>query len=360
MTKNKTFTVIASLLVGLGLSGCAEEEVVELPPPLLPVKTLVISDDGEGVRIFPGRVEASRRAELSFRVPGQVAAVEVSEGDEVDAGQVIARLDTTDYKIALENARAEYAKAESEFERSGQLVDKGHISRRQYDRDERNYKQKAAAKYQAELNLSYCELRAPFSGLLARRAVENFQEVTAKQEIFSLRDLSQLEIRVDLPESIVRVAERDPGGDIHLSASFPLAGKANYPLTVKEVATRADPKTQTFLVKFQLPNPEGINLLSGMTALVKIDVTDIPSFEREISLPATALDNSGPKPQVWLFDPTLGVVEPRQVGLAQGKTSRVRVISGLEEGDRVVVAGVSSLHDGMAAYELPHYEQAEY
>ena len=351
---------VFALALALALSACAKESPPELPPPLLPVKTVVISDADQRLRTFPGKVEASRRAELSFRVPGRLAEIEVSEGESVRRGQVIARLDPTDYELALENARAEFEKARSEFERSGQLVEKGHISRRRYDRDEKFFKQMSAALHQAELNLSYCVLKAPFDGVLARRRVENFQEVAAKQEIFSLRDLRELEIRVHLPESVVQLAQRDDGEGLGLSVTFPLAGPTRYPLGVKEVATRADPKTQTFEVRFKLPNPEGVNLLSGMTAQVDIDVRNTPGFQSIISLPASALDQREQHPRVWLFDPGLATVEPRRVELAQSKTSRLRVRSGLAAGDRVVVAGVHSLHEGMAAYEMPHTEQAEY
>ena len=351
---------IAGILLAFCLTGCGSEEFVELPPPLLPVKTILVSENGYGVRTFPGRVEASRRAELSFRVPGKLAQIRVAEGESVARGDIIAELDPTDYEIALEKARAEFERAQSDFKRAGKLVKQGHISRRQYDRDEKQFKQTRATMRQAELNLSYCLLKSPFDGELARRRVENFEEVAAKQEIFSLRDLSLLEIRIDLPENVVRVAERGGDGEVGMTASFPLAGPQHYELQVKEISTRADPKTQTFEVKFVLPNPDGVNLLSGMTALVEIDLRSVHTSGRVVTLPASALDQSAAQPMVWLFDPELETVVPRPVELAQSQTSQLRVRAGLAEGDRVVVAGVPSLHEGMDVYELPHSEQAEY
>lgn len=352
-------TALLAALV-LGLAACGGDEEAELPPRLVPVKTELVNAGRLSVRTFPGRVEASRRAELSFRVPGKLIRIAVAEGEPVARGDVIAELDRTDYELALENAEAEHEKASTTFKRSSSLVEKGHISRRQYDRDDRAFKQTAAALRQAQLNLSYTSLKAPFDGVLARRKVENFEEVLAKQEIFSLRDLSLLEISIDVPESVVRLAERSEEAELHLTASFPLAGDEAYPLRVQEVATRADPKTQTFEVKLTLPSPEGINLLSGMTALVHIDLRNVDNFEQVYRLPASALDDTGELPRVWIFDSELETVVPRVVQLAPSNSGALRVRAGLSEGDRVVVAGVSSLEEGMSVYELPQLEQAEY
>ncbi len=351
---------IFAALLALAVTGCGEKEVVEPPPPLKPVKTMLIEDSVAGLMTFPGRVVANRRAELSFRVRGKLAKINYSEGELVKKGEIIAELDPTDYQLALENAKAEFEKAESDFLRAERLVEPGHISRRQYDRDEARYKQAGANLRQAELNLFYCKLKAPFTGVMARRNVENFQEVLAKQEIFSLRDATDLEIRIDVPERVMRVAERARPNDIRQHATFPLAGDEKYPITVKEIATRADPKTQTFEVKFQLPNPEGLNLLSGMSAEVVVDLRKMDNVERIVTLPETALDTSADKPTVWVFDPELETVLKRQVQLAHSSTSKLRVRSGLNVGDRVVIAGVSSLNEGMAVYELPYVEQAEF
>lgn len=349
--------LLASLAL---LQACAKEEVVDTGPVIRPVKTLVISDFASGgKRNFPGRVAASRRADLSFRVPGKLQELLVREGDFVKRGQVIARLEPTDYRIALENAKAEFERAKSDYERGKVLVERGHISRRQFDTDESRYRQTKAALKQAELNLSYTTLDSPFSGQIARRNVENFEEVAAKQEIFALRDNRELEIRIDVPESVMRMVERGGGDNVEVTASFPLAGKTEYPLSVKEVATRADSNTQTFEVRFTMPSPQEINVLSGMSANVIVDLTRLSNFEPVISIPVTALDPREDQPTVWVFNPEDESVSPRSVALVATKTTRLRVNEGLGEGDRVVIAGVSHLDETMKVYELPHVEQAE-
>ena len=83
---------ITGVLLALGLTGCGSEELVELPPPLLPVKTILVSENGYGVRTFPGRVEASQRAELSFRVPGKLVKIHVAEGESIAPGRYYRRV----------------------------------------------------------------------------------------------------------------------------------------------------------------------------------------------------------------------------------------------------------------------------
>ena len=88
-----------------------------------PVKTFVISGGhSDLVRSFPGRIEASKRAELGFRIPGTVAEIPVKEGEGVIEGQVLARLDPTDYEIVLRDRQATYDNADRNFRRASELV----------------------------------------------------------------------------------------------------------------------------------------------------------------------------------------------------------------------------------------------
>ena len=84
---------------------------------------MLIAQDAAGMqRNFPATIEASRRVELSFRVPGQLKELRVAEGDQIEAGQVLATLDPTDYRLALDNAKAELDRAASEWQRGKVLV----------------------------------------------------------------------------------------------------------------------------------------------------------------------------------------------------------------------------------------------
>ena len=110
---------IALLCLGLsGLAGCGREEQALPPPPSRPVKVFTVEGgSAEAIRTFPGRVDATQRAELAFRVGGQLQELLVKEGDLVQEGQVLARLDPTDYKIVLEDRQASFDNAARNFER---------------------------------------------------------------------------------------------------------------------------------------------------------------------------------------------------------------------------------------------------
>ena len=104
------------IAVGL-LSGCGREEPEPPPPASRPVKLFTVGGgSSEAIRTFPGRVDATQRAELAFRVSGQLQELLINEGDLVEEGQVLARLDPTDYKIVLEDRQANFDNSERNFE----------------------------------------------------------------------------------------------------------------------------------------------------------------------------------------------------------------------------------------------------
>ena len=232
------------------LLGCSERErESSAPPPARPVKLFVVEGGvDDAVRRFPGRVDATQRAELSFRVPGQVQEILVKEGDLVAAGQVLARLDPTDYEIALEERQAVYDSMQRNFSRARELIDDGNISRLEFDRMEADYRTASAALAQAEKNLEYTVLSSPFRGRIARRLVEKFEEVLARQTVFSLQNIERLDVIIDVPESVVRSVRGSVRMDDSLNTGMsvlPIRAYAQFEgrpgerftLTPKEVAT---------------------------------------------------------------------------------------------------------------------------
>ena len=107
-------------------------------------------------------------------------------------------------------------------------------------------------------NLSYTQLRAPFSGRIGRTFVENFEDVRAKEVILSLQNLSAIEIVINVPEQVLALS-REPGRQgMEAVATFSAAPDKEYPLSLKEVAAEADRRTQTFAATFTMPQPDEI------------------------------------------------------------------------------------------------------
>ena len=333
-----------------------------------PVKTFVVSGgESDLVRSFPGRIEASKRAEIGFRVPGTVADILVNEGDGVAEGQVLARIDPTDYEIVLRDRQATFDNAERNFERASELIGSGNISRLDYDQMEADFRTASAAMAAAKQDLIYTTLKAPFSGRIAKRHVERFEEVVAKQIVFSLQQIDSLDVKLDLPESLVRSIRmeqdeqpRDARDRIRAWAEFEGIPGERFPLDIKEVATKADPKTQTFEVTLTMPNPERFVVLPGMTATVTADFSR-SSVVREVQfVPATAVvADSDLNARVWVLDPQTMTVSSRPVQVATMVGDQIQVTRGLAGGEEIVAVGASYMAEGMQVTRLAETEQAE-
>lgn len=355
------------------LSACDAQREVQAERVARPVKLFrVDSNLGEEIRRFPATIEASQRAELSFRVAGRLTELSMREGDMVQSGQVLARLDATDFRIALEDRQATFDNARRNFERAQQLVDEGNISRLDFDRMEADFRSARAALAQARTNLGYTELHAPFTGRIARRLVENYEEVQAKQVIARLHDTSQLDVIIALPESVVRSVSQptvrelestdaadSSAARVHAMINFQDYVGLSYALTLKEVATRADPDTQTFRVTFSMPQPDEFTLLPGMTAEVELDFTGLLRDAPVAWVPAQAVQaDASLEPRVWILDPEAMVVRSRDVQIGRLAGDMIEITGGLAGGEELVSAGAAYLSEGMAVTRLDTGEQA--
>ena len=145
MFHNK-FPQVSAMACLLLITGCGGPEPEPPPPSSRPVRLFTVEGGStEAVRSFPGRVDATQRAELGFRVGGQLQELLIKEGDLVEEGQVLARLDPTDYKIVLEDRQASYDNAARNFQRGQELIVDGNISRLDYDRMEAEFRTATAA-----------------------------------------------------------------------------------------------------------------------------------------------------------------------------------------------------------------------
>ena len=289
---------VAAPLLSLLVTGCGSGAEVDQAPSSRPVKIFHVEGiSGVAVRNFPGSIQASQRADLAFRVSGVLQEMLVREGQGVAKGELLARLDPTDFKITLEDRQATFDNAERNFTRAKELIVDGNISKLDYDRMEANFKTSRAALSQARQDLAYTELKAPFDGRIGQRDVENFEEVMAKQTIFRFQNDSQLDVLIDMPESLVRSLrvtdanrEDDPAAAQVVShARFEGRGDEQFPLDIKEVATKADPQTQTFRVTLTMPAPTNFRVLPGMTTTVGIDFSRVMDTDEAKWVPTTAV-----------------------------------------------------------------------
>jgi len=366
LLQSALFVIVMSLLILTACGKKAEEAPREV---IRPVKTTTIEAGTaiSGLRL-PGTVRASQRVELAFKeVGGRLIElpIEGREGQEVKQGDLLARIDPKDFETRLRRvqgrlkeavASLDLANAEYERVKRIQKQDPGAVSGTDIDRKREGVnamqgriRALKAAVQDAENQLSYTRLEAPFTGLIAQRYVDNFQDVKPKQPVLALEDINHVELLVDVPENVVAVAQDTEDDKIKALAQFPTAPGKQFELSLKEWATRADAATQTYQVVLQMPQPEDLNIFPGMTARVTFDVGSSAVSDSSIRIPAIAVvaEPDGTS-FVWEIDPENMTAHQREVKVGSITGSEdITVLEGLKGGEKIAVAGVRKLKEGM-------------
>jgi multidrug efflux system membrane fusion protein len=333
------------------LGGC--EKAPERPDSTRPVQavTVALSADQQEVT-YTGDVRARWETALGFRVPGKIVARRVEVGQQVKKGQILASLDPGDQKLSAEAAkqqlmaaRSDYQQARADLVRYKDLVDKGFVSTAEFDRRKTTY-QTAAAKLeeataQLELNrnqTAYTTLRADHDGVVTAVQAEVGQVVSAGQAIVKTARLDEMEVAVNVPEN--RLAELRATKDVDVSL-WAAPGKT-YKGRIREISPSADSVTRTYTVKVTVLDPDA-SVQLGMTANVFLK----GGMQAQVArLPLTALFQKGNEPAVWLIDPNTRQVMLKPVQVGRYTQDYVTIVSGLNDGDLVVRAGVHKLNPG--------------
>lgn len=348
-------TLLRQTLLGvlfILLNACAQEpNPAPLPGPKQVAVMQLTAPERIEARSFPGHVRAAERVNLSFNVPGKIIELHATEGTQVEKGALLARLDARDYESKLKAALAEYQKADANYQRAEKLVKGKFISKAEYDQLKAARDVAAARVTKARKAVADTELRAPFSGVVAKRYVENFTEVQADQEVLSLQDVENLEIVVDVAEQFV--VQRQGRPQVSLVVRFETLPGKEFPLAIKEYATEADPATGTYQYVATLKPPEGANILPGMTATVIAQRTDSAATHFVLPIPAVFADVT-PEPMVWVVGEGERV-QMRQVKLGRlvGKAG-IEIVEGLKAGEVVVIEAATRLREGMQIVPRKH------
>lgn len=345
-----------------------------------PVKTMVVAaGDRSTVRSFPGRVEASKMVDLAFQVTGVLVKLPFREGERASKGAMIAQLRQDEFQARLQSmqgqldqARAQMGEAGSrltnaktESERYGRLVDSSAVSRSDFDQAQTAFRaaeegysaQQAVVRSlearmtEAKLQLGDSTLRAPYDGVVAQRLVDEGQNIVANNTVVRFQNVNDIDIVVDVPEAFI--ADDIRSSAIQQSvAELSIAPGRQFPVHVKEVAQIADPKTQIFPVRFAMKTPPGVTALPGMTANVTITTRGVRGPGNRLLVPVSAVSKQDNGEQVvWVLgsDQT---VHRKPVKMGAPTESQIEIVSGLQPGDRIVVAGATFLREGMKVRDL--------
>ena len=347
-------------------------EPLEEPPLIRPLKTMVIEAPFASLeRELPGTVKANRRADLSFEVPGLVIEILVKKSEQVQEGQLLARLDPRDYQNDLDSAKAELDRASAHRDRIQVAVDKNAVSKQSLSDAIAAFEIAQAKLRTRQKAFDDTYLRAKFPGVIANRFVEKFENVLAKQSILSLQDISSVEVEVNVPEALVALAKKRNIAtareeDVRkFVATFDYLPGRKFDVVIKEFATEADPKTQTYAVTFVMPSPEDVNILPGMTAtvhaLLEVAKEDAPAGYA-LPIGAVPIDGLGSY-YVWKVKKDSGEiysVRRADVNVGEMMEGVIQVLDGVAPGDRIAAAGVHFLQDGQRVRLLgPEPENVE-
>jgi RND family efflux transporter MFP subunit len=326
------------------VAGCgkepAEEEIIR------PVVAMQVGDlESLAGRSFPGRAAATEEVDLGFELAGTVIARPVNKGDEVNKGQLLAKLDPSDFLNDLKAARAERDRARAYYDRISIAVKSGAVSKQDLTDAQARLDVADAQVRIKQKQLDDSEIRAPFDGVIGATYVENYQRVQPKQIVLRLLDISSIKFTVNVPETMISYVPHVTQIWLEFDA-FP--GK-KIPAGIKEIGAEASLTTRTYPVTVIMEQPEDLKILPGMAGNLtgEAKLPDALAL-RGISVPAGAIftpDNQKMN-HVWIFDPSTNTVHLRPVKTDRVTENGIMVLEGISPGDWIVTAGLHSLSEG--------------
>ncbi len=356
---------LAVTALAVVLASCSDEKKAEAPEVVRPVKVAEIGQPDAGRKlIYSGSVKARTEMNLGFRVSGKITDRLVDVGDRVQAGEVLARIDDTDYQLSLDSAKANLASAQKQAEiteialtRAQTLRDKNVSSQADLDQATLSRDQAIASRQSAEASLdqaknqvAYTELKADKPGIVTAVSADVGQVVASGSAVLTVALDGSKEVQIAVPE--IDVAQFKPGKAV--TARFWSSDNVVLDGKVREVAGSADAQSRTFAVRVSLPDDPRV--LLGMTATV---VASLDNSTPAYSIPLAALAKKGDQPIVWVVDKAKGTVSSRPVTVADFSDDGVRISKGLSTGDIVVSAGTQFMKDDLKV-KLPETVSARF
>jgi RND family efflux transporter MFP subunit len=339
------------LVLSLGLAGCVEDKSRAEGKPTEPrtVQAEAVRFEPRAAnRSFVGIIRPRVESDLGFRVPGKVAARFVQAGDRVRAGQPLARLDTVDLNLQLEQAQAELAaataslaQAEAEDRRIDQLRREGWSTAAAAERQRAVVEEARGRRNRAERavrlaanSLDYATLTADAEGVVTATLVEPGQVVAQGVPAIRLAKSDGQEAVAAIPEALL-----DRARTAQAQVSLWSDPGRSYEARLRELSPSADAATRTYQARFTiLKAPEKLEF--GLTATVTLSD---PDSEKVARLPLSALFNQGAGPAVYVVDPATGALALRQVEVAAYESNEVLLRQGVADGEFVVTLGVQKL-----------------
>lgn len=288
-------------------------------------------------------LEAEQEALVVSKVRGILTSIDAEEGDYVQAGQVIARIEDEQYRIEANRARSSMDRLYNDYQRNKELFEKDLIAAEAYQNSRYEYESQKSAYELAKLNLNYTEIKSPISGIVSERFVKNGNMIGTDQQVFRVTDFNPLQAVIHVPEhEMAKIRVNQPAG-LRVDA---LPGK-EFSGYVKRISPVVNPETGTFKVTVFMDENEN-QLRPGMFGRIKI-VYDTRRNARMI--PKAAVISEDNRESVFVVIDSLAFKKVIRTGYANGVN--IEVLEGLDDGEFVVTIGQGSLQDSSRVNVVP-------
>jgi RND family efflux transporter MFP subunit len=337
-SKTLMFRRSSLALIALGallLAGCQKEKVAA-PEPLPVVSVRVQSIELKphiATEDVVGTVRPKLQSVIEAKVSGQIEKLLVVPGQQVKTGEVLAQLNVREIQAKLDQALALQEQAESDLKRYSALVEKHVVTQQDFDAVQTRARVERAAVIEAETNLAYATITAPFDGVITRKLADVGDLASPGKPLLEMQDTNSLRLEADVPEAIIDRVEMGAQFSVQIEVQpNELEG------VVSEIAPGADPNSRTFVVKLDLPPRPWLR--AGQFGRVAIPVSETPVLR----VPVSAVIQRGQMEVVF-------VVADKRAHLRLVKTGKrigdeVELISGVDPAEQIVVDGASVLLDG--------------
>jgi RND family efflux transporter MFP subunit len=340
---SKLFLASSIALLSLNLTGCGDakasddkkdtEVVISVPVEVANTTSGTISSNYSTTAIL----EAKEEAQVVAKVSGILESIYVEEGDYVEAGQLLAKIEPQRFQLSLNKAQADLAQVKSELSRMEKVHGQQLVSAETYEKLKWQYESSKSALDIAKLDLKETEIIAPISGYIAQRYVKtgNVVQQYKQQSMFHIVQQKQLQGIVHLPEQQLLHVKVGQQTTLNLSA----IGNTQVVAKIERISPIVNAKTGTFKVTLNIPNQNGL-LKSGMFAEVSIKYN---THNNATLIPRKALISMDNKHTVYLIDN--GKVVKKNVEIGFEEDGLVEITAGLNLNSQVVTAGHNNLKD---------------
>lgn len=281
-------------------------------------------------------IASDAEAPVLARVDGEIVEFVVEEGEQVEKGQVLARLDGEKLRLEMLQAKTNLQKTSSEYQRLLQLSRKGLVSASSYEGLKYDIDALTALYEMRRLNYSYTTIRAPISGVVSSRDIKVGQHVTASDALFKITDTSRLVAYLRIPQTELEKFSVGHTANLSIDAM----PETMFAATIVRISPTIDINTGTFRATANIDNSLGL-VAPGMFGRFSI------AYEQHadaLTIPAAALVVEDGVNVVYVVEDGSAVRKIIETGIESEGT--VEVLSGLDEHDQIVVIGQGSLRHG--------------